>query len=129
MLTARKPNPPHKDSNMTIQASLSANSTGEFYVSGHLAPLKNEVTAFDLEVLGAIPEALNGRFLRTGPTPVEEPDTAWLKGHHWFAGAGMVHGLRLREGKAEWFRSRFVIDRNVARIRGRDPIPGPGQGQ
>lgn len=34
---------------MSTQPILSANSNGEFYVSGHLAPLKNEVTAFDLE--------------------------------------------------------------------------------
>lgn len=114
---------------MTTTPILSASSTGALYVAGHLAPLMNEVTAFDLEVIGRIPDDLNGRFLRTGPNPVEEPDMAWLKGHHWFAGAGMAHGLCLREGKAEWFRSRFVVDRNVARIRNRNPIPGPGSGK
>ncbi|MGF1986945.1 MAG: carotenoid oxygenase family protein [Nostoc sp. ZfuVER08] len=115
--------------NVTAAAPLSANSTGELYVTGHLAPLRNEVTAFDLEVVGTIPEELNGRFLRTGPNPIEEHDTTFLNGHHWFAGAGMVHGLRLREGKAEWFRSRFVVDRNVAKLRGYEPIPGPGEGK
>lgn len=115
--------------NATATAPLSAHSSGETYVTGHLAPLRNEVTAFDLEVIGTIPEALNGRFLRTGPNPIEEHDTVWLKGHHWFAGAGMVHGLRLRDGKAEWFRSRFVVDRNVAKLRGYAPIPGPGEGK
>lgn len=114
---------------MTRPGLLSADSTGDLYVSDHLAPLMNEVTALDLDVIGKIPEALNGRFLRTGPNPVQEPDTAWLKGHHWFSGSGMVHGLRLREGKAEWFRSRFIVDRNVARIRNRPPIPGPGEGK
>lgn len=114
---------------MNSQEVLSAARAGARYVAGHLAPLMNEVTAFDLEVIGTIPEALNGRFLRTGPNPVQEPDTAWLAGHHWFAGAGMAHGLRLRDGKAEWFRSRFVVDRNVARIRQRSPIPGPGAGK
>ncbi len=108
---------------------LSANSTGAFYIAGHLAPLMNEVTAFDLSVTGKLPETLNGRFLRIGPNPVEEPDTAWVKGHHWYAGSGMVHGLRVRDGKAEWFRSRFVVDRNVARIRRRAAIPGPGEGE
>ena len=38
--------------NATAPAPLSANSTSEIYVSGHLAPLMNEVTAFDLEVVG-----------------------------------------------------------------------------
>ena len=117
---------------MTMNAAattVAESSTGELYVTGHLAPLRNEVTSGDLEVIGTIPEALNGRFLRTGPNPFEEHDTAWLKGHHWFAGAGMVHGLRLREGKADWFRSRFVVDRNVAKLRGYSPVPGPGEGK
>ena len=29
---------------------------------------------------------------------------------HWFSGTGMVHGVRLREGRAEWHRNRFVRD-------------------
>jgi carotenoid cleavage dioxygenase len=106
----------------------SADSTGAPYVTGNFAPLMNEVTAFDLEVSGRIPEELNGRFLRIGPNPVDEPDPQWLMGHHWFAGAGMAHGLRLRGGKAEWFRSRFVVDEHTAKIRRRKPLPGPGQG-
>src|SRR5690606_18052103 len=69
------------------------------------------------------------RFLRIGPNPVDEPDTEFLHGYHWFWGAGMVHGLRLRDGKAEWFRSRFVMDEHAARIRGRNPIGGPGVGR
>ena len=48
--------------------------------------------------------------------------------YHWFAGTGMAHGLRLREGKAEWFRSRFILDRNAARVLNRKPLPGPGEG-
>ena len=107
---------------------LSAGSTGAPYVSGNFAPLMNEVTAFDLEVVGRIPETLNGRFLRIGPNPVDEPDPVWLKGYHWFAGAGMAHGLRLRDGKAEWFRSRFVLDQHTAEVRRLKPIGGPGKG-
>jgi len=108
---------------------LSAHSTGAPYVAGNFAPLKNEVTAFDLEVIGRIPESLNGRFLRMGPNPVDEPDTAWLKSYHWYTGAGMAHGVRLREGRAEWFRSRFIVDAHVANIRRVKPIPGPGEGE
>ncbi len=107
----------------------SADSTGAPYVTGNFAPLMNEVTAFDLEVVGRIPDTLNGRFLRIGPNPVEEPDPVWLRGHHWFAGAGMAHGLRLRDGKAEWFRSRFVLDTKTARTRRVAPIGGPGEGK
>ena len=113
---------------MSAETIPSANSTGAPYVAGNFAPLREEVTAFDLKVNGAIPEELSGRFLRIGPNPVDEPNPLWLMGHHWFAGAGMAHGLRLRDGKAEWFRSRFVIDEHTAKVKGLKPIPGPGKG-
>ena len=112
--------------NLAARNIPSANSTGAPYVAGNFAPLRNEVTAFDLEVIGRIPEALNGRFLRIGPNPVDEPDPLWLEGHHWFAGAGMAHGLRLREGKAEWFRSRFVVDEHTAKVLAAQADPRAG---
>ena len=104
-------------------------STGAAYVAGNFAPLMNEVTAFDLEIIGRVPEALNGRFFRIGPNPVDEPDPIWQRSYHWLAGAGMVHGLRLRDGKADWFRSRFVLDAHTAQVRRVKPIPGPGPGK
>lgn len=107
----------------------SAGSTGAPYVSANFAPLMDEVTAFDLKVVGRIPDTLHGRFLRIGPNPVEEPNVGWVKGYHWFAGGGMAHGLRLRDGKAEWYRSRFVLDRHTAEVRRVKPIGGPGEGK
>jgi carotenoid cleavage dioxygenase len=74
------------------------------YLEGNYAPVHQEVTATDLEVVGTIPPHLEGRYLRNGPNPVEaDPAT-----YHWFTGDGMVHGVRLRDGKAEWYRNRFV---------------------
>lgn len=107
----------------------SADSTGAPYIAGNFAPLKSEVTAFDLKVSGRVPEELNGRFLRIGPNPVGEPDMTWVVRHHWFAGSGMAHGLHMRGGKADWFRSRFVLDREAAKVLSRQPIPGPAAGQ
>ena len=107
----------------------SENSTGAPYVAGNFAPLRSEVTALGLEVIGHVPEELTGRFLRIGPNPVDEPDLVRLLRYHWFAGTGMVHGLRLRSGKAEWFRSRFVLDRDAAKVLSRRPLSGPGEGQ
>jgi len=114
--------------NPTTATIPSANSTGAPYVAANFAPLKSEVTSFDLEVIGHVPEALTGRFLRIGPNPIDDLDQVRLARHHWFAGSGMAHGLRLRGGKAEWFRSRFVLDRNAAKVLSRKPIPGPGEG-
>ncbi|MBA0127745.1 carotenoid oxygenase family protein [Haloechinothrix sp. YIM 98757] len=81
------------------------------YVAGNFAPVRHEHTLTDLPVTGSIPEHLDGRFLRNGPNPISEidPDT-----YHWFMGDGMVHGVRIRDGKAEWYRNRWVRTPHVA---------------
>ncbi len=92
------------------------------YLSGNYAPVAEEVTAFDLAVEGELPVELNGRYLRNGPNPATEVDHAT---HHWFLGDGMVHGIRLREGKAEWYRNRYVGSSAMSKLRGQPDIPGP----
>jgi len=91
------------------------------YLAGNYAPVSEELTAFDLPVTGKIPEELEGRLLRNGPNPIDMPDVAK---HHWFLGDGMVHGLRLRGGKAEWYRNRYVGSETVASLLSRD-FPNP----
>ena len=73
-----------------------------FWEKGNLAPVHEEVTVFDLPVEGAIPPELNGLYARNGANPRE--------GHsgHWFIGDGMIHGVSLSNGKAEWYRNRWV---------------------
>ena len=92
------------------------------YLAGNFGPVTEEVTAFDLPVSGRIPDALDGRYLRNGPNPVAPVDPRL---HHWFVGTGMVHGLRLRGGKAEWYRNRFVLGDQAAETLGRPPLDGP----
>lgn len=75
------------------------------YLADEFAPLHKEYTLTDLEVIGTIPEYLDGRYLRNGPNPIGEVDPEL---YHWFVGDGMVHGIRIREGKAEWYRNRWV---------------------
>jgi len=77
----------------------------ERYLSGNYAPVAEERTATNLEVVGRLPADLNGRYLRNGPNPFGEVDRAT---HHWFLGEGMVHGIRLSEGRAAWYRNRWV---------------------
>jgi carotenoid cleavage dioxygenase len=91
------------------------------YLSGNFAPVEKEITATDLPVIGRIPRELSGRLLRIGPNPV----AADPKNHHWFLGNGMVHGLRLRDGRAEWYRNRFVRDDEVTDHMGWPPVAGP----
>ena len=85
------------------------------FLAGNLAPVDVETTAVDLQVTGKLPEELTGRYLRNGPNPIGEvnPDS-----YHWFLGSGMVHGIRINDGKAEWYRNRWVRDRNVAKSLG-----------
>jgi len=85
------------------------------FLAGNLAPVDVETTAFDLQVTGKLPDELTGRYLRNGPNPIGEvnPDS-----YHWFLGSGMVHGIRINDGKAEWYRNRWVRDRNVAKSLG-----------
>jgi 8'-apo-carotenoid 13,14-cleaving dioxygenase len=91
------------------------------YLSENFAPVENEITAFDLPIIGELPKDLNGRYVRNGPNPFGEIDAST---HHWFLGDGMVHGIRLRDGKAEWYRNRYVGSDRVAATFDR-PISGP----
>jgi 8'-apo-carotenoid 13,14-cleaving dioxygenase len=95
---------------------------GNTYLSGNFAPVEEEVTAFDLPVEGELPDELSGRYLRNGPNPIEAVDPTT---HHWFVGDGMVHGIRLRGGRAEWYRNRYVGSRHVSDVRGLPDVAGP----
>lgn len=98
--------------------------TSNPWISGQLAPVLTEVTATaaDLPITGSVPPELCGRYLRNGPNPVTAPDPST---YHWFVGDGMVHGLRLADGRAEWYRNRWVRSAAVALALGEEPHPGP----
>ena len=86
------------------------------YLEGEFAPLHQEYTLTDLEVIGTIPDYLDGRYLRNGANPIGEIDPEL---YHWFIGDGMVHGIRIRDGKAEWYRNRWVRGPQAAQGTGR----------
>ncbi len=92
------------------------------FLEGSFAPVSDEVTAFDLPVTGRIPAELNGRYLRNGPNPLGGADDP---NYHWFLGPGMVHGVRLRDGRAEWYRNRWVRSRLLAAAFGEPWSEGP----
>ncbi len=73
-----------------------------FWLTGNFAPTMDEVTDNNLKVTGKIPEELNGRYFRNGANP-KHGDTP-----HWFLGDGMIHGVELSNGKANWYRNRWV---------------------
>ena len=95
-----------------MTTTVPARETENPYLNGNFAPVREEITAIDLDVTGTIPDYLDGRYLRIGPNPIGDPDPAT---YHWFLGAGMAHGLRLRDGKAHWYRNRWVRSAEVSR--------------
>jgi carotenoid cleavage oxygenase len=99
-------------------------SAGNRYLQGNFAPVPDEITVTDLEVVGSIPEVLAGRYLRTGPNPAEDPGP----GYHWFLGTGMVHGVDLHGGEARWYRNRWVRSADIAARQGLPEVPAPESG-
>ncbi|GAA4405194.1 carotenoid oxygenase family protein [Tsukamurella soli] len=71
------------------------------HLAGNFAPVDREITVDRLPVTGSIPPDLDGWYLRNGPNP--RAGSA-----HWFLGDGMLHGVRVRGGRAEWYRNRWV---------------------
>lgn len=80
-------------------------ATADFHLRGNYAPVADEIEALDLEVEGSLPPELDGTMLRIGPNPKRG-----VSGH-WFLGDGMLHGVRLRAGRALWYRNRWVRTR------------------
>ena len=91
------------------------------YLLGNYGPVPDEISTTDLEVTGTIPPELNGRYLRIGPNPYRMPAGAY----HWFIGDGMVHGVELREGRANWYRNRWVRTDAIATAMGETTVGGP----
>jgi carotenoid cleavage dioxygenase-like enzyme len=89
-----------------------------FHLRGNYAPVMEEVTAVDLPVIGRLPAELEGRFVRNGANPATGTSM------HWFDGDGMLHGIRLRDGKAEWYRNRWVRTKLLAGGQRFDPDTG-----
>jgi len=87
-----------------------------FFMRGNYAPVQDEIESFDLKVEGRVPDGLDGVYLRNGPNP---PASKGVPGH-WFMGDGMLHGLRLGEGRAHWYRNRWVRTRALEGARMRD---------
>ena len=78
-----------------------------FHLQGNYAPVDTEITDTALSVTGSIPDSLSGLYLRNGPNPKSGTSP------HWFAGAGMLHGVRLEGGRADWYRNRWVQTRQL----------------
>ncbi len=86
-------------------------------------PVDREITVADLTVTGKLPAELDGRLVRIGPNPLRSQSSA-----HALVGDGMVHGVRLRGGRAHWYRNRWIRTDAATRALGELPLPGPRHG-
>ena len=76
--------------------------TTPVHLQGNGRPTAEEHSIDNLTVRGSIPTELDGRYIRNGANPLSGTSD------HPFFGDGMVHGMRLRDGNAEWYRNRYV---------------------
>ena len=101
--------------------------------SGGYHPVVGEATVPEPTVSGRLPRDLDGSFLRIGPNALSrnalrQAGHAATAGGHLLSGQPMVHGVRIRDGRAEWYRNRWVRTDQVAGTLGGLPTPGPRHG-
>ena len=78
--------------------------SSNFFLDGNFSPVAEERDADNMEVIGTIPEDLQGHFLRVGPNPVHVFSEA---AYHTFDGDGMIHAIEFCRGAAR-YRNRFI---------------------
>ena len=73
------------------------------FLQGNFAPVNEEITTEELEVIGEIPREIDGILVRNGPNPqFPNPER-----YHWFMGDGMLHKVQLQQGQAHYL-NRYV---------------------
>lgn len=95
------------------------------FLEGPFAPVSEERTERSLKVQGALPVELNGLYARIGPNPRQVPNPGM---YHWFTGDGMVHGVRLAQGQALWYRNRWIGSDTIRDEQQRPRADGPRRG-
>ncbi len=72
-----------------------------WWLQGNFAPVP-ERDLTELSVVGTLPAALDGLYIRNGANPKAGGSP------HWFLGDGMVHAVRIARGRAAWYRCRYI---------------------
>lgn len=67
------------------------------FLTGTYAPVQEEHTVHECEIIGVLPEAVAGQYARNGPNPRFMP----RGGYHWFDGDAMVSLTQIGPSSAE----------------------------
>lgn len=101
---------------------LTVDPSRPWWLQNNYQPIDDELDVANLEVIGSIPSELNGIYVRNGSNP-QDPNNP-----HWFLGDGMLHGVRLENGKASWYRNRWIrtslFEEGLPPLGGGPPIGG-----
>jgi carotenoid cleavage dioxygenase-like enzyme len=98
--------------------STDFNTYQNLYTTRHFAPVNEENSNIPVEIItGEIPSDLQGLLLRIGPNPIP---TQFERLHHLFDGHGMIHSIRVEDGKAlysnQWIETpRYKLERKFKR--------------
>lgn len=84
------------------------NAALNHYLTGSWRPAEAELEEQELQVVGDVPEALNGSFVRNGPNQMFEP----VSEYHMFDGDGMLHQVTFDEGRVA-YRNRWIQSRGL----------------
>lgn len=88
---------------MTNRVASTLRPNDHPYLNGAWTPNYEEYDADDMEVIGTIPEDIDGLYVRNTENPVHHP----IGRYHPFDGDGMLHMMRFSGGKAQ-YKNRFV---------------------
>jgi carotenoid cleavage dioxygenase-like enzyme len=110
-----EPDPPHGEADQgNDELSMSDGALADWsrcevpHLLGQYRPVHDEIDADRLEVIGELPPALVGTYVRNGPNPLLAPSGAY----HLFDGDAMLHGVRL-DGSGAAYRNRWVRSKGM----------------
>ncbi|KAH6764139.1 nine-cis-epoxycarotenoid dioxygenase 3 [Perilla frutescens var. hirtella] len=99
-----------------LQQPLPKTADPRVQIAGNFSPVPEQPVKQNLPVVGKIPEAIQGVYVRNGANPLFEP----VAGHHFFDGDGMIHAVQFNNGAASYAcrfteTQRLIQERNLGR--------------